>query len=58
MLCAFLILPFATCPSPQAESELADPLDSAKYTCHISEEYASSMAESLGLRLADYVKYV
>ena len=42
----------------QAEGEASDPLDSAKYTCHVSEECATGLAKSLGLRLADYVRYV
>ncbi len=41
----------------QADGDMADPLDGVKYTCHIGEEYAGSIAESLGLRLADFVKY-
>jgi hypothetical protein len=44
-------------PRAQAESESADPLDGSKYLCHVSEEYASGLAASLGLRLTDYVKY-
>ena len=42
----------------QAEGEASDPLDSAKYTSHVSEECATGLAKSLGLRLADYVRYV
>ncbi|KAG1666572.1 hypothetical protein FOA52_000539 [Chlamydomonas sp. UWO 241] len=41
----------------RAESEAVDPLDGAKYTCHVDEGYAGALAESLGLRLTDYIKY-
>ena len=40
-----------------SDSDASDVLEGAKYSCHISEEYASNLASSLGLRLTDYVKY-
>lgn len=41
-----------------SDSDSSDVFDGAKYSCHVTEEYASSLASSLGLRLTDYVKYV
>jgi hypothetical protein len=36
---------------------MTDPLDGPKYTCHVSEVYATGIADSLGLTLADYIRY-
>ncbi|GAX80071.1 hypothetical protein CEUSTIGMA_g7509.t1 [Chlamydomonas eustigma] len=41
----------------KAASDMTDPLDGPKYTCHVSEDYATAIADSLGLTLLDYIRY-